>query len=230
MIEFLKNNYFIPLYGIALVISLYRYPRYFDSALKYFPIILAYTLLSEILGYLIRDHENFQIVYLEKYDFANYIIFNIYDVVFFLYFYHLFWKLMQGKKNKSFIKYGTIAYLIAAMINPFFENVFIFPQIFASTLGSIILLISIGLYIREVRQQRIKKQVVLLWICAGLFIFNLFFPMILIAGRFDYPLYQELNFRQFHYLLIAAMYGCFIIGFIKMGRIKPVEEDLSGPY
>ncbi|MFS4448287.1 hypothetical protein [Maribacter sp. 2307UL18-2] len=182
-------------------------------------------MLSEILGYLIRDHEYFQIVYLEKYDFANYIIFNIYDVVFFLYFYCLFWKLLRREKSRSFIKYGAVCYLVAAMINPFFENVFIFPQIFASTLGSIILIISIVLYLKEVRQNIIKKREILLWICAGLLIFNLFFPMILIAGRFDYPLYEKLSFRQFHYFLIAAMYICFIIGFLKMNRMKPLEDE-----
>lgn len=225
MLEFLKDNYFIPLYGITLAIGLVRYKRYYDSVLKYLPILIAYTLLTEILGILIRDYESFQIIYLEKYDYANYFIYNIYDVVFFLYFYFVFWKIIQEEKYRSIIKYGAIIYIVATLINPFFQNVLIFPQIYASSIGSIVLIISILLYHLKKRREKQKKNRLLIWISIGLLVFNIFFPLIMLAGRFDYDLYKKLNFQQLHYFLIVAMYTCFIIGFLKMGIMKPVEEE-----
>ncbi len=225
MLEFLKNNYFIPLYAIALIISLTRYRLYYDSVLKYFPILIAYALLSEILGILIRDFEIFQIVYQDKYHFANNFIYNIYDFVFYIYFYFVFWKRIQNFKYKSIVKYASMAYVVATLINPFFQNVFIFPQVYALTIGSTALIICTLLYFRETIQKGKTKNNLLTWISIGLLIFNIFFPIIMLAGRFDYDLYKKLNFQQFHYFLIVAMYSCFIIGFLKMGRMKPIQED-----
>lgn len=220
MLEFLKENYFIPLYGITLVVALLRYRLYYDSVLKHFPIIIAYTLFSEILGILIRDYESFQIVYLKEYDYANYLIYNIYDVICFLYFYRVFWKVIRNSNHKKVVKWGALIYVVSVIINPFFQNVLIFPQIAASTVGSLVLVISILLFLKGIRTNQDKKSDLLLWISLGLLIFNLFFPFILITGRFDYDLYQNFNFKQFHYFLIVAMYSCFIIGFLKMKRFK----------
>lgn len=225
MIEFLKDNYFIPLYGITLVASIIRYRWYFDSILKYLPMLIAYTLFTEILGILIRDYESFQIIYLDEYQYANYLIYNIYDIIFFLYFYYIFWKTFQKEKYKRIVKIGAIAYIVSAIINPFFENVFIFPQIWASTIGSLILIIILLLYSKEIRWAQDKKNNLLVWVSTGLLIFNLFFPLIMISGRFDYDLYLKLNLKQFHYFIIVAMYSCFIIGFLRMRPMKPVSED-----
>ena len=226
MYAFLKDNYFLPLYAITLVVSLLRYNRYFStSVLKYLPMLIAYTLVSEILGYFIRDFENFQVVYQDKYQYANYIIFNIYDVVFFLYFYLLFWKTITNKSHRDIIKYGGAVYIIATLINPFFQNVLIFPQIYASTIGSIVLIISIVLYYHQIKGQNGKQYNLLVWISSGLLVFNLFFPLISIFARYDYALYEKLSLRQFHYLLIVIMNACFILGFLLMRPIRAPEDS-----
>ena len=226
MYAFLKDNYFIPLYAITLVVSLLRYKRYFNtSVLKYLPMLIAYTLVSEILGYFIRDFDSFQIVYQDKYQYANYIIFNIYDVVFFLYFFYLFWKTLKNKDHKNIIKYGGVVYVLATLINPFFQNALIFPQIYASTIGSIVLIISIFLYYHQIREQNGKQYILLVWISSGLFIFNLFFPLISIFARYDYALYEKLGLRQFHYLLIVIMNACIILGFLFMRPIRAPEDS-----
>ncbi len=225
MIEFLKNNYFIPIYGIALIIAIFRYRLYYESVLKYFPILIAYALLSEILGYFILNFENFQIIYSNKYYYSNSFIFNIYDVVFFLYFYFLYWRILTNSKYKDIIKYGVILYLISTIINPFFQNVFIFPQIYASTVGSSVLIISILFYFNQIKQHKENKNNLLVWLSIGLLIFNLFFPIVMLTGRYNYDFYQKFYFRQIHYFLIATMYTCFIIGFIKMKRMKPIRKE-----
>lgn len=225
MIEFFKNNYFIPIYGVALVIAIFRYRWYYESVLKYFPMLIAYALLSEILGYFILNFESFQIIYSDKYYYANNFIFNIYDVIFFLYFYFLYWRIITNSKYKNIIKYGAILYLISSIINPFFENVLIFPQIYASTVGSLVLIISTLFYFGQIKQYKENKKNLLLWVSTGLLIYNIFFPIVMLTGRYNYYLYQELYFRQIHHFLIAVMYSCFIIGFLKMKRMKPVREE-----
>ncbi len=222
MIDFLKDNSFIPLYVITLVVCLIRYRMYYDSVLKYFPIIITYTLLSELLGFFIKDFDSFQIIYQEAYYNANYFIFNIYDLVFFCYFYYLFWRVCSLKGHKRFIKYGAMVYLVSALVNPFFQNVYIFPQVFASTIGSIILVMAILLYFKEVWKKE-KRQHVMLWIGAGLLIFNLFFPPISILGIYNTSIYVDFGLRKIHYFAIAIMYSCFIIGFWRMKRIKPLS-------
>ncbi|MCJ7467845.1 MAG: hypothetical protein MUO53_14270 [Maribacter sp.] len=222
MLEFLKENFFMPLYLLALVIALYRYRLYYDGLLCNFPILIAYTLLSEILGYLIYTFDNFHIVDSELYPYANNFVFNIYDIVFFLYFYYIFWKIVNEVKYKNLILYGAILYIMAVCINAIYQDAIIFPQVFASTIGSIILVISIFLFFIKAKSIHVKEKNVLIWISSGLLIFHLFFPPILIAGHFYYDLYQSLHLRQVHYLLIVAMYACIIIGFLKMRPVKPI--------
>lgn len=227
MYDFLKDNYFIPLYGITLLISLLRYNRYYSSILKYFPLIIIYTMMSEILGFFIRDFDDFQIVYIEQYKYANYIIFNIYDLVFFFYFYFIFWSVAKRKKHKNIIKYGALVYIVASLINPFIHNIMIFPQFYASTIGSIVLIMAIVLYFREIGVQKgnNKHNLLLTWISYGLLIFNIFFPVISLLSYYNFPLYDKLHLRQFHYLLIIATYVCFIVGFVVMKPMRPLTEE-----
>jgi hypothetical protein len=110
---------------------------------------------------------------------------------------------------------------MAVCINAIYQDAIIFPQVFASTIGSIILVISIFLFFIKAKSIHDKEKNVLIWISGGLLIFHLFFPLILIAGHFYYDLYQSLHLRQVHHFLIVAMYVCIIIGLLKMRPVKP---------
>lgn len=225
ILEYLRHNYFMVFYVITLFLALKKYPFYYNSVLKYFPIILGYTLLTELLGLLIRDYDGFQIVSSNEFPSANNLIFNIYDLVFFLYFYYVFWQTLIKTNHKNIIKYASLFYVASIIVNLFLDDVFIFPQIYASSIGSYILVGIIFLYFMENKQNLQKNNNLLVWISIGLFIFNLFFPIIMIWGRFDLELYKKLNLRQFHHLLIATMYICFMIGFLSTRhKIKLYEE------
>ena len=65
-LEFLRDNLSLILYGVALALSVFRYGKYFDSILKYFPILIGYTLLTEILGMLIKRKEEFVIIFSQR--------------------------------------------------------------------------------------------------------------------------------------------------------------------
>lgn len=227
ILEFLKNNYFVIIYGVTLFFSLIRYRRYFDSILKYLPILIAYTLLTEILGYYILEYEEFQIIYIEKYAFNNSIVYNIFDIIFFMYFFYIFWFAVENSNNKKIIQYGSIFFIIASLINLFFQKFWLFPQIYSIIAGSTVLVLCTLLYLKELnkKSKNISKQNNLLfWICIGLVVFYPFYPVFIIIGQYHYKLYSQL-FKIPHHALIALMYIFFIIGFIKMHRMKPIQEE-----
>ena len=220
VMEILENNYFIIFYGIALVYSIVKYKFYFDTPLRFFPIIIGYTLLSEILGYFIRDFEGFQLIYMEGYSYYNQLIYNIFDIIFFLYFYYVFWHAVSKDSNKKLIKYGSIFFIVASVINPFFQDIMIFPQLLAIIAGSILLLLSIVLYLLEGKSQveTKKRSNLMFWICIGLFVFYIFYPIIMAMGVLDYDLYKHFGLHGLLRILITFMYGCFIIGFARLKR------------
>jgi hypothetical protein len=215
VLEYLRNYYFMLCYPIALILSVKKYHLYFNSILKYLPILIAYTLLSELLGFFIVEFDSIQIVVIEAYSYANNLIFNIYDIIFFTYFYYIFWKTFRSTLHKNVVTIGFIGYMIASFTNPFFQDFFIFQQFYASSVGSLLLIICIVLYFKEIRRNQQHKNELLVWLSIGLFIFHCFFPSIMFLGDFNYSLYKALNLRQLHHLVICSMYICFIIGFIK---------------
>ena len=224
--DILFDNYFMALYAIALLLAIVRYKRYFDSLLKYLPILIAYTLISEILGLVIREYDDIQIVYLEGYSYYNMLIFNIFDIIFFLYFFHVYRNAISSFKFKNWIKYGAILFIVCSIINPFFQDFLLYPQMMASTIGSIVLIFSILLYFLDKKDitNVPNRQNLLFWISWGLLLFYIFYPFILLLGYFDYELYKQFHIQKVHHILIAVMYSCFILGFILMRRIRPLED------
>ncbi len=216
LLELLKSNYFFLLYFLVLAMALFRYRKYFDSVLKYFPIFMVYTILTEVLAYLIVSFETFQISYSEEYPYANNSVYNLYALFFFFYFYAVFYKAKKAKKNKVRIIYGGIAYAIATLINPFFEDWIIFPQTYALAVGSAALVLSIIAYFIDSRYRVTKNNYLLIWISIGLLIFSLFFPVIMLAAFHYEEFYLEFNLRQVHHVVIVVMYSCFALGFLQM--------------
>ncbi len=179
--------------------------------------IIAYTLLSEILGYFIVKFESFQIIYLDKYPFANNLIFNIFDIIFFLYFYFVFWKAITHSTHRKIIEYGAALFVISCLINPFFQSVLILPQVYAIIVGSLLLITFSIFYIRQTIAAK-KNNCLMLWISIGLLIFYSFYPIIMATGIYYYDFYQRFHLNRLNHLLIAIMYVCFIIGLWKMKR------------
>lgn len=218
-LKFLTDSYFYILYGITLALAVIKYPKYFDSVLKYFPILIAYTLLNEILGWYILKHEDFQIVYVKGSDINNSFVYNIFDIVFFLYFFYVYWKSIQNIGHKIIIKNAGIAFILISIVNPFFENFWLLPQIYALTLGSNVLMICSILYLVKEKESISKNRNLLFWISIGLLIFYPVYPVIMIIGLKNDELYSNLV-GTIHRALIAGMYICFIVGFLRVKRFR----------
>jgi len=209
-----------PLYAVALLMALIRYPKYYSSPLKYFPVLLMYTFLTELLGYFTKNYEVFHISIFTTIVNHNVIIYNIYNLVFFTYFFYVYWIYIESKKFKNIIFYCGIFFLIISFVNLFFQNFKLESQIFSYLAGAIIILICTILFFREHRKASKKldySYTGIKWISIGLLIFFVGYAPIK-ASRFYNHLNEYLHFRRIHLTLIILMYLCFIIGFLRMKR------------
>lgn len=211
------------LYSLALILSVTKYQLYYDTILKYLPILLAYTLLSELLGIIIRDVEEIQIIY--KQDFYNYntIIFNIFDIIFFLYFFYVYYHLINNSFSKKVIKYGAWVFLATCICNLFFQNFYVEPQNYAIIIGALILLYAVLAYLHKIFKEERKTlphRNLLFWISLGILFFYTWYPVSMYILTFYYDIYSEYNLSVFHYATIGVFYSCIITGFILMKRLR----------
>lgn len=228
MLEILKSNLFLPLYAITWIFSIIRLPKYFESTLKYFPIIIGYTLFTEILGALIYNIEDFTFFSEDKYSSYTLLIYNLYDLIFFPFFYHVYWKSISSNKVKKVIKYGGILFMLAIIINSFIANPLKYELWYAYVVGALLLIFSTLAYLNCVRWKSTFSGLstnLLVWVSIGLLIFHLGYLPITIFKNVHLELTTQdyANVRKIHVGLIFIMYSCFLIGFMRMRRFKPME-------
>lgn len=221
---FIRDNFSLILYGVALILSIFQYRKYFDTVVKYFPILIGYTLLTEVLGMLINYNEEFAIDFTEGSTYLNSLVFNIFDICFFLYFFYIYWNVLNADSHKKWVKNGAIVFVIVSLVNPFFQDFILSPQLYSMIVGSSFLAVFVFLYIKQLFNTNDKGYPtgnLLYWISIGLLLFYPFYPIIfIIVIYFDNSVYHSLHVGTIHQLLICLMYTCFIIGFLKMRRFK----------
>ena len=200
-----------------------RYPKYFDTALKYFPILLLYTFLNDLLGTLIYKYDAFSLAFNSLYNEFYFVIYNIYNIVFFLYFLYLFRKYIENRKFRIAIKIAGFLFLAIALINPFFQDFFLEYQYLTFFIGTIFLIITTAQYLHEDWRNRkvgLKTMNILFWIGSGLLFYHLcYLPIKVIRyynGIFGYS--ENPLLRPIHLTLILIMYILFIVGFVRMKK------------
>lgn len=223
ILDTILENASQPLYAVTLLVALIKYPKYYTTPLKYFPILLMYTFLTELLGYFTKHYEVFHISIFSSFIRHNVIIYNIYNLVFFSYFFYVYWSYIDHKKYKKYIIFAAIFYLLVSLINPFFQSFKLESQVYSYLAGAFAILICIILFFMEHRNSSKKldyRFTGIKWISIGLLIFYLGYAPIK-ASRFynyTYQLNEYVHIRRIHLSLIVLMYICFIIGFLRMKR------------
>lgn len=214
--KFIANQYYILLYFLVWLVAVFRYRSYFDTPLKYFPIYLMYTFLTEVLGYLIRFHD-FQFFSEERYSWHNVIIYNIYSVIAFLFFYHLYWRVLKVRKHKNWVRYGAIISGLSYGVSLFFQDPLHMSLYYADLIASMVLLVNIALYFKEKRKEEVPvyvmKHNLMFWISLGLAVFHAFYPFLFLIA-FEAPkIWADYQLRQVLIILVLFMYGTFMLGF-----------------
>jgi len=229
MLKQLLENVFIIFYGITLLVSLYRYPKYFDTKLKYLPIIFLYTFLNEILGYLIFTNLNFSLFEDSTYSKYNIVIYNLYNIVFYLYFTYIFMYYIKEVKIKKLIKLGMIFFLIIATINPYFQSFFHSTQIGTYVFGAMVLLACIYIYLKQIFKNNKNDwgRNLLFWLALGLLIFYIgYLPIKMSRQYLNIPESIEKSIiHPLHISLIIICYSCFITGFLRMKLNMPEQNQ-----
>lgn len=212
---------YMSLYAITLVFALWRYPKYFDTPLRYLPILFLYTFLNELLGNLVAIDENIALTFRDLTD--NSIIYNLYTIISYLYYYYIFWSFSKNPIAKKYILYGGIIFLISCGINVFLQSFASDSQVISYTIGGCVLLFCTISYLRHfifLKQKFEYKQTILFWLSLGLSIFYMGYLPLKINWFYDAArgLGASHTSRIFHLSLIIIMYSFFVIGFYKMKR------------
>ena len=214
---------FIPLYAITLLIALWRYRRYYDTALKYLPILLFYTFLSELLGGIIRDTENMNLFLNDFYANNNSVIANIYYIISFLFFLVIYYLYLKHPMHRRIILFLIVVFVLTAIANAIYESFLTISQVYTYVVGGISMIISTALYFKEnksERQQSFNPRDLLSWISLGMLLFYLVYTPIKIMKQYWLMLGEQAPVwsRRLHLSVLIFMYLCFITGFIKMDR------------
>ncbi len=221
--EFLSGNYYMVFYAAALILSVYKYKYYYDSPLKTFPIIIAYILLTEVLGAMIAHSEEIQIVFKKGHDDYKHLIYSILDVILFLYFFRLFKKSIPDAKSQKYITYGIVSFIIISAANLFVQDFGLHPQLASMLFGSSLLAYCSITFFKKVKR-KMKRfsnyNRLLRHLAIGVIIFYPFYPIIISIAYFKPQLFIDLNLKSILFLLIIAMYTSISIGFISMRRIR----------
>ncbi len=217
VINFLAEYYFIPIYFISLILSIANYRKYFDTELKYFPMLIAYTFLNELLGVLIREYPSISLF--EKIEDSSYnmVIYNLYSVIFFCFFYYVYWKLIENKKYKNWIFKGSLVVLASFVISCFFQNPLNIDLFYAVSISSWFLVFCIVLYFLDKRLKKeklVQKHNLVFWVSLALFVFYTIFPVLFLIGYLNYDLWLKLELRTVLRTLIIIMHGFYCIGFL----------------
>ncbi len=218
---FIIEQFYIPLYFVVWLVAVIRYRSYFDTPLKYFPIYLMYTFLTELLGYFIKYHDQFQFFSEEEYSWHNVIIYNIYSVVTALFLYYIYWRVLTIEKHKNWIKYVTATSLLGYMVSLFFQDPFHMNLYYADLLASLLLLFVITIYFREQRLAQAaypRRYNLMFWISFGLAGFHAVFPFLFLIAYEAPHIWAEFQLRNVLKVFIVFMYGSFFVGFLLSKR------------
>ncbi len=222
-LDIFLENAFVPLYGITAFVALWRYRKYYDTALKFLPIIFFYTFLSETLGLLIRDY-GFNLLINDIYTGNNSLIANIYHIVFYLFFFSVFYYFLDRRRDKKLVVAWIVIFVFASLYNIYKESFLMLSQVYAYVAGGLGIVCCCVLYFMQNKRLKGKwciRRDLLSWISLGLLVFYVVYIPIkimkqywVLVGEFGSPWS-----RRIHLSVLIFMYVCFILGFVKMDRI-----------
>lgn len=184
--------------------------------------LIIYTFFTEVLGYFIKYSDQFQFFSDDRYTWHNVIIFNIYQLVFFLFFFQVYRKVLNKEKAKKWVMYSSIFCVIVYLANAILYNPLHNQMTYAHIVGSIILLLILIQYFfekyREGNTESLKFNL-MFWISIGLLAFYTAFPAILISYKINVSIHIQAYFRPVLVTSILLMYSFIILGLL-VGKRK----------
>lgn len=179
--------------------------------------LIIYTFFTELLGYFIKYSSEFQFFSDERFAWHNVIIYNIYQLVFFLFFFEVYRKIIKDRLAKKWIFYGSISCVFIYLINAIFYNPLHNQLTYAHIVVSLMLVFILVLYFREKNTEENPhplKYNLMFWVSVGLLAFYTLFPVILTMFKLKLSIAVHIYLRPVLLSSIVLMYGFFIIGLL----------------
>lgn len=211
--------YYLIFYLTALIVGIATFKKYFDTPLRLFPLLIAYTLFNEVLGYFILEFEEFSFFDSLEYHWHNVVIYNIYTLFFYTYLLWLYYKLLK-RQHKNLIRFFAVVLTLGYAVSLFFQDPFHSGLYFADCLACIIVIVLVGLHFRELLKSngsQPSKHNHMMWFGLGMLIFHIYYPFYVLNGYHNVDFFLAYNLRQILWCVITVMYTLFTIGFI-MGK------------
>ena len=181
-----------------------------------------YTFLTELLGNIIKWNDEYDFVLSDVLEYNNWLIYNIYDIIFFLYFLYVYWLSIDRKGPRKFIQIAGLLVIIASVVNLFTSDFRTQFQMITYFTGAIMLIICIVIYFLHLKSKNDSwfiQSNLLSWLSGGILVFLAGYLPIIVLGHFNIVAGEDYKIiRRIHLLLILIMYGCFIMGFIRVRR------------
>ncbi len=198
------------------MISLVTFKKFVDTPLRFFPLLVAYTLFNEVLGYFIINYEEFSFFDEPEYQWHNVIIYNLYQLVFFGYVFWLYHKVVKIKTYRLTILIGAVVTALSYLVSLFFQDPLHSGLFYADCIGCLAVIIAIFLHFKELSKTNggINRYNLMVWINWGMLLFHCYFPYYILNGYLNVEFYLEYHLRQVLWVVVSVMYCFFIIGFL----------------
>ena len=199
---------YMGLYVIVTVLALVRFPEYKSTALKYFPLLLLFTLLTEFGGSIIAS----------LFD-SNVLLYNCFTLVYFIFIFIVFREATDINKFKLYINCLLVFFIAIFLYFALTTNFVDENQVEAYVSGEVLSIICILLYyISILRSDAIIniKYDRLFWISVGFFLFFAgTIPVEIIRNYFELKEMTSYDrLKGIQYTLIIIMNLCFIVGLL----------------
>lgn len=141
---------FMAMYAMTLLLSVIRFPKYYETPLRYLPVLLAYTLLTEGIGMVIRDNPEYSLFLQELYYNNNWLIFNVFSLIYFGFYFYVYYHYLRYK----WILPGVGLYALAVLLNAIVDDFRVVSQVYSYGVGSLLLIPMAFQYLRKERRSR----------------------------------------------------------------------------
>ncbi len=219
------------LYGITLLLSVIRFPKYYDTPVRYLPVLLAYTLLTEAMGMVIRDNPEYSLFLQELYYNNNWLIFNIFSLIYFGFYFYVYYHYLRLR----WILPGVGLYGLAVLLNAFLDDFRVVSQVYSYGVGSLLLIPMAFIYLKKESRNRKNGPMgrnLLVWLSSGVLLFQAGYTPIKLLRYLmvEVPLATMAWVRPVHLGLIHLMYALFIAGLLVMKKMKRPgpEKEIHG--
>lgn len=230
--EALINQPFLFIFALVLAVSLIRYKRYYDTPLRYFPVLLMFNVLTEILGMRIIEGKDGSVVYANFYSNLNWVAYNIQTIFFILYILYIYLAYLENPKLRKGLRIGISLYVIVSICNIFIQDFVTQSQLYSYMVGVPLVIFYSAMYIRREFQNKemagMMHRNLLLWISLGNLVFFMgYAPLKIYRSFWASDLWAEVEWiRNAQLVLIYFLQFCLLAGFLLMGRMKKPKVNV----